>query len=90
MSAVWNVEESMRRFHKGRPQNLTPFLLCPHILVFYRQKLTVASAFGRPPLLVRTSFIIYGLPLKAMRSHNTRFYLILDLSRISEHHGCTA
>ena len=35
-----------------------PLPLRPHILVFYRQKLTVASAFGRPlPILVPMSFI---------------------------------
>ena len=48
--------------HKRRPQNLTVCdpLLPPvsAFLAFYRQKLTVASAFGRPPPpLVRTSFM---------------------------------
>ena len=53
----------LRAIHKGRPQNLAVFdpPICPHILAFYRQKLTVASAFGKPLLpleLVRTSFIM--------------------------------
>ena len=40
----------------------TPSLpLCPHILAFYRQKLTVASAFGRlSPVGVD---VLYGWPL---------------------------
>ena len=35
----------------------SPCVMCPHIFTFYRQKLTIALAFGRPPPLVRTSLM---------------------------------
>ena len=86
--------------HKGRPQNLvffTSFPLCSHILAVNRQKLTVASVFGRPfssspsgvnvppahiALLLKVTKAIHRLSIVTLVA-SIRLGVILDKLRLS-------